>query len=271
VAEHDARDEQRGYPVDIHVAARRINDVSSLLERMERQAELLDGPRAGRREVITDYVAPGWDEIMAVAAHERARWGDINRAIRDGGGPTALAGGLSGLVGGANVPAADLAAVTGGTANVALWDSRLYTPIPALETVPTQFELKATGTVTSSGAGQTVIPNPHIGQSNTVGTNLTACPAAQTLGSTITNAIWIWKAYITLRVPGAGSAATAIGYFEFLYTVLAAGGAPTQIIWRSTANATFDSTALNGFVPGVTPSAAGVSITPQQIQWVSIG
>lgn len=244
--------------------------MSARLERLERQAVLLDRPRARSRTVITDYVAPNWEEVMAVAAHERAQWSDIDRALRDGNDPTALIGGLAGLVGGSNVPAADGSAVTGGTSNVAIWDSRIFTPIPALETAPTQFELLAAGVVTSSAGSQTVIVNPHIGPTNTVGTNLTAS-SAQTLGSTITNAIWQLTAQLTMRAAGAGSAATAIGTFTFAYTTVANVGSPTIVMWRSTANATFDSTVLNGLVLGMTPSAAGVSIAYQQIQWVSIG
>jgi hypothetical protein len=241
-----------------------------VLERMARQAVLLDRPRVGRRETITDWQAPGWADVMEAAAHERARWGDIDRRIRACGDPTALIGGLAGLAPGGNVPSADGSAITGGSSNVALWESRLYTPIPALEVAPTQYELVAAGAVTSSAGSQTVTLNPHIGPSNTVGTNLTPS-TAQTLGSTITNAIWQFSAQITIRTAGTGTNATAIGTFGFSYTVVANVGAPTIVLWRSTANATFDSTALNGLVAGITPSAAGVSITVQQIQWESIG
>jgi hypothetical protein len=242
--------------------------VSALLERYERQALLLDNPRKPREyEPITEISTEGWEDVMKLASHEGRRWKEIGNRLHASGEPQALLGGLVGIVG--EVPTADLAAVTGGAANVEWWKALLYTPVPALTQSKAMFSLDAEGTVTSSGAGQTLTPSEHISSTGAVGTNLTACPTAQALGSTITNAIWRFEADITIRVAGVGTTAVAIGAFSFAYTVLANGGAPTTIIWRSTANATFDSTITNGACFGATPSAAGVSVTPRQIRWGS--
>lgn len=220
------------------------------------------------------YEKPSYGEIVEHLAWlsrdvNRRPWQMVNGRIVESGEPTALIGGIAGIESYATIPLADLAAVTGGVANVALWESRQYTPI-INPRVGQMFELDAEGTVTSTAAAQTVAINPHIGAANTVGTNLTATPVAQTLGTTITNAVWRLWASLTVRSTGTGTAATAIGAFRFEYSILANGGSPTTIIWRSSGGAaTFDSTAINGLVMGVTPSAAAVSITPRQIKWGS--
>jgi hypothetical protein len=156
--------------------------------------------------------------------------------------------------------------------NVALWESRRVHADPAADAQgrpSTSSTPRAPSP--STGAARPSIINPHIGPSNTVGTNLTAAPA-QTLGSTITNAVWRLWAQITVRTVGAGTAATAVGGFRFEYSTAANAGAPTTVIWRSSGGAaTFDSTALNGLVMGVTPSNAGVSIVVRQIKWGSWG
>jgi hypothetical protein len=239
--------------------------MSALLERLEREAVILGRGQARGREL---RYRPITHELLD--ANARA-WRDVDAEIRRGGDPTALIGGLAGLESGSDVLIADGSAITGGTSNVALWDSRQYTPIPPLTRRGVIYELDAEGTITSSGAAQTVTLNPHIGPSNTVGTNLTAAPA-QTLGSTITNAVWRLWAQITLRSVGAGTAATAVGGFRFEYSTAANAGSPTTVIWRSSGGAaTFDSTALNGLVMGVTPSNSGVSIVVRQIKWGSWG
>jgi hypothetical protein len=262
--------------------------MSDLLERMERQATILGDPchgarrRPGRYTPITDIDLDRGEQLVngqerMLASLARAPQGVLDHlaAAQAAAGapwePTALVGGLAGIETGADVPLADLTAVTGGTVNVAWWDSRQYTPIPPLAKKGVQYEMDAEGTVTSSAGSQTLTLNPHIGPSNTVGTNLTAA-TAQTLGTTITNAIWRLWAQITVRSIGAGTLATAVGAFRFEYTILANGGAPTTTMWRSSGGAaTFDSTVLNGLVIGATPSAAGVSVTPRQIKWGSWG
>ena len=242
--------------------------MSSLLERYERQAVIFPKEKLElEHRVLTDVSAEGWEDIAELAQQEGRRWREIDNRLRAEGEPMALLGGLAGIVG--DVPVADLAAVTGGTANVKWWDALQYTPVPALTGTKAMFSLRSFGNVTSSAGSQTVTPSAHISNNGVIGTNLTAATAAQTLGSTITNAIWHYYADLTVRTAGTGTVATCIGDFEFGYTVLAAGGAPTTIIWRSTSAATFDSTVLNGIAFGATPSAAGVSVTPRQIRWES--
>lgn len=221
-------------------------------------------PKRGR-EVITNVDVV--NDIFELADIEGAEWRSRFSKLVRSGDPLALLGGIAGIEAGANVPAATVTAVTGVTANTALWTPALYTPIPALAQAPKMYSLDAAGVVTSSAGSQTVIINPHIG-TGAVGTNLTAS-SAQTLGSTITNAIWRLEADFTIRTSGTGTAATARGSFSFQYTVVANVGAPTTVIWRSTADATFDSTVLNALVMGVTPSATGVSIAAEQIRYAS--
>jgi hypothetical protein len=243
--------------------------MGSLLERYRRDAVVFPerGDRPLEHRVLTDVTTEGWDDVVAAANEQGRRWKEISNRLREGGEPQALLGGLAGII--ADVPLADLSAVTGGTANVKWWDALQFTPVPAQTGVKALFSLRSYGNVTSSAAAQTVTPSAHVSTTGVIGTNLTAATAAQTLGTTITNAIWHYYADLTVRTPGTGTAATMIGDFEFGYTVLAAGGAPTSIIWRSTSAATFDSTVQNGVAFGATPSAAGVSVTPRQIRWES--
>lgn len=245
-----------------HAARRRM------VAEMEREGDELRRTRAA--EVVTDWISDSeaWHELSHLMREEERLWGSRLVGLKKGGDYLNGPGGIALLEG--NLPSADVAAVTGGTVNVALFQSAAYTPIFAGYKAPLGYDLEMAGVVTSSAASQTIIHNPHIGaaSTNTVGTNLTAS-AAQTLGSTITNAVWSLDAQLTLRTSGSGTTATAIGKFVFMYTTVANAGAPTTYLWRSTANATFDSSALNGLVWGFTPSAAGVSMSAQQIRWVS--
>lgn len=205
-------------------------------------------------------------EVTELAGIEARDWKRMLDAIHSGNDPHALLGGIAGQEG--NIPSGALPAVTGGTANVKWWDGLIYSPIFAGLQAPKTFECFAEGTVTSSAGSQTLILNPTI-STGAVGTGLTASPT-QTLGTTITNAIWSLTANITVRTAGTGTGATAVGSFHFEYTTVANGGAPTTVIWRSSGGAvTFDSSVLNAFVFGATPSAAGVSVTPQAIRWGS--
>lgn len=239
---------------------------------MQRQAHIFkQRPDPINCEIVSDWVAPGWEDISELLWMEQSNWRGKLAAMEAARDAIAAAGGIALREG--RTPAADVAAVTGVTANTALFQSGDYTPIAPLvsgQSAPVNFDLEMSGIVTSSAASQTIIWNPHIGpaDANTVGTNLTAS-AAQTLGSTITNAIWSMDAQVTVRTAGGGTNGTAIGRFTFMFTVLANAGAPTSYMWRSTANATFSTVVLNGLIMGVTPSAAGVSIAAQQIRWVS--
>lgn len=215
------------------------------------------------RTLLPHQLACRDEELAWLIRHHRARWGLVNGRIRGEGIPTALEGTYGGL--NAYPPAQDLTAVTGGAANVAWWAASLYTPIPANSTMaPEAFRIAATGRVTTT-ASQTITPNANLGTA--IGTGL-AAGAAITI-ATITNALWFCLGDITIRATG--TAGVAIGAFKF--TCGTAAGATntttTQLLGGTATQTAIDFTAAQGLSFGATPSAAGVSVTPTQVHWMS--
>jgi hypothetical protein len=214
-----------------------------------------------------DELAQRDEEIVWLKNHERRNWKLINGRIAGSGDPTMLEGTYGGLV--AYPPAQDLTAVTGGTANVAWWTPALYTPLPANSVLsPEAYRIAATGRVTSSATTQTITPNANIGTA--IGTGLGA-GAAMSLGSAtaVTNMLWFMLGDVTIRA--AGSAGVAIG--SFVLKITNAAGASTSIIQEifggAATQTAIDFTAAQGLALGATPSAAGVSVTPTQVHWMS--
>jgi hypothetical protein len=215
------------------------------------------------RTLLPHQLACRDDELAWLIREHRTRWRLIGGQIHGQGIPTALEGTYMGLL--AYPPAQDLTAVTGGTANVAWWTAALYSPIPANSVMtPEAFRLASTGRVTTTGA-QTITPNANIGTA--IGTGL-AAGAAITI-STITNALWFCLADLTMRAPG--TAGVAIGGFKF--TCGTAAGATntttTQLLGGTATQTGIDFTTAQGLSFGATPSAAGVSVTPTQVHWMS--
>ena len=213
----------------------------------------------------SDDLALRDEEILWLKRQGRKDWKLINGRIVQSREPSNVEGTYGGLL--AYPPAQNLGAVTGGVANVAWWSAATYTPIaPNSIMAPEAYRIAATGTITSTGAGQTIIPSVNWGTA--VGTGLGTGPSVA-LGSTIAGALWYLLGDITIRT--GGTAATIYGLFQLLVGTTA-GAASTGVITALYGNAvqTIDVvSAATGLTVGATPSAAGVSITPTQIHWMS--
>jgi hypothetical protein len=163
------------------------------------------------------------EEITWLKNHERRNWKLVNGRIARSGDPVNMPQGPYGAAI-VNPPAQSLAAVTGGTANVAWWSSALYTPLAANSVIaPEAYKLWAAGLVTSSGAGQTITPSANVGTA--VGTALGA-GVALALASTITGAHWIMQGICTVRA--GGTAGIMQGRFWLAFSPTA--GAGTNLI-----------------------------------------
>jgi hypothetical protein len=216
---------------------------------------------------LSDEEILGRDEELAwLRRHERQNWKLVNGRIAGQGDPTALEGTYGGVL--AYPPAQNLAAVTGGTTNVAWWSAALYSPIPANSVLtPDCYRIIASGLITTSGAGQTIVPNANLGTA--IGTALGA-GVATTLGGTITAAQWYLLGDITIRTAGTGG--TAIAQFVLKVGQAAGPSMGANVInslFGGTAQTAIDFTAAQGITLGATPSAAGVSVTPTQVHWMS--
>lgn len=209
------------------------------------------------------------EELEWIKRHQRKGWKLINGRIAQSGDPVAVQGSYGGVL--AYPPAQALTAVTGGTTNVAWWTPTTYSPIPANSVMaPEGYRLEASGTITTTGA-QTVIMNPAIGTA-VAGVALGAS-ATLTGPSTITGALW--KLFGDLTIRTAGTAGTAYGTF-LLVMGTTAGATPATPTATNPSHwlfgytvATVDWTAAQGLLIAATPSAAGVSVTPQQVHWTS--
>jgi hypothetical protein len=236
----------------------------------ERDEELAWTIQHGRRWRVSNGELGGPSPALLADLEELAQFErpDWKKRLRDlEGEPVALEGTYGGL--NAYPPAQDLAAVTGGTANVAWWTSTLYTPIPANSVLaPEAFRIAGTGRITSSATTQTLTPNANIGTA--IGTGLGA-GASMSLGAAaaVTNMLWFLLGDITIRAPG--TAGVAIG--SFVLKITNAAGASTNIIQEifggAATQTAIDFTVQQALSLGGTPSAAGVSVTPTQLHWMS--
>lgn len=180
----------------------------------------------------------------------------------------------------ANPNLANLAAVTGGTAEVNLWNPVQWTPLPSgpgsnnYVTAGQVWELQSFGTViypvTTPG---TTAFTARVGTSATVGSNtIMGAASAANQATTQTGGVsWFlngnWYAR-TIGLPGANSTV----YGKFVWTCplgLQAAGSQGGVIFGGTA--TVDLSIANGVAISVTPSVTGQSFTPEMISWRSIG
>jgi hypothetical protein len=235
-----------------------------------RDEELAWNIKGGRRwqmtngELVKRDQRDRLDDIGQLMQVERPNWKRIDQELQRAGEPVALEGTYGGL--NAYPPAQDLAAVTGVTANTALWTTSLYSPIPANSVLtPEAFRMAATGRVTTAAAS-TMTPNANIGTA--AGTGLAAGPAV-TLGTTITNALWFCICDITIRAPG--TAGVAIGCFKMtIGTTAGSATATTTALFGGSATQTaIDFTAAQGMTFSSAFSVTTVSVTPTQVHWMS--
>jgi hypothetical protein len=125
----------------------------TILERYERQATILPLRRAGIPE-----------DLVAAMVDERRTWKQIDQAIRAGGDPTALIGGIAGLE--ITPPLANEATVTGTATEQAMWPIA-RTAIPTNPRAPVLYRLFASGTSTTAAAAGTYTLSGRVGTANT--------------------------------------------------------------------------------------------------------
>lgn len=178
----------------------------------------------------------------------------------------------------ANPNLANLAAVTGGTAEVNLWSPAQWTPLPSgpgsnnYVTPGQVWELQSFGVCTYAATPGTTIFTSRVGTSATPASNtILGAASAAVAGTTQTGVSWFlngnWYAR-TLGLPGANSAV----YGKFIWTSplsLQAAGSQGGVIFGGTA--TVDLSIANGVAISVTPSVTTQSFTPEMISWRSIG
>lgn len=181
------------------------------------------------------------------------------------------AGGFAGLE--AAPPPDALAAVTGSVAETGLWSTAAYTPIggggaPIGARAPVAYELYASGLLTTGLTPGTWTLTPRIG--TTTGGGTLGASNAITLTASLTGVIWELTGRVTVRATGTGTNARAYGSFCLRAKLATTGnGAADQHILFGYTAATFDSTAAQGLFIGSTVGATTVSITPQQVHWLS--
>lgn len=214
------------------------------------------------------------EELKWLMWHDARSWRMINGQIAAAGVPVNSRGPYAGP--GAIANAQALTAVTGGTTNVAWWSPAVYSPIPANSVqAPTSFRVMAAGLVTSSGASQTLTLNPAIGTA--VAGQALGASSAMALGSTITGAFWRLEYDLIVRTSGTSGTAVGNGEMTLGTTAGATPGTPTATNpsnymiggFNTVATADFQATA-QGLLIAATPSAAGVSVTPNGIIFQSL-
>jgi hypothetical protein len=239
-----------------------------LLEKMSRKAVLLDRLRdqpkpSSRMRVLGSFIHPDIDEIMGIESRE---WVTRDRRLKNKGIPM-MGLGFAGLLQPNSEPVVAPSATTGVTSETNLYTPATTTnagwaliPMNTLRSPQALFVI-ACGIITSSAGSQTVAVTSRIGTSATPSSNASlGATGAVALGSTITNALWVYNAFATVRALGSGTTATAVAHAEITISQQASGSATTAAIGMSgNTSATFDSTIQQGWVISVTPSASGVS------------
>jgi hypothetical protein len=127
--------------------------VSTVLDRYERQATILPMRRLRAPE-----------DFVAAAVDEKRTWKQIERAIREGGDPTALAGGIAGLE--LTPPIANETLVTGTATEQAIFPTA-RTAIAATPRAPVLYRLFAAGTSTTAATPGTYTLSGRVGTANT--------------------------------------------------------------------------------------------------------
>jgi hypothetical protein len=229
----------------------------SLLDRYERQATILPMRRLRAPE-----------DLVAAAVDEKRTWKQIEQAIREGGDPTALVGGIAGLELTPNI--ANETLVTGGATELALFPTA-RTPIPAAPRAPVLFRLFAAGTSTTAATPGTYTMSARTGTTNAA-VVLGATSGALTPVASATAAHW--RCFGILYIRGGDTTGTAFGSFEMNHSGTTGGGGPVS----ATGNAIFggvsasavDFSAATALWMGVTHATSTTNTwTAQFVGWGS--
>jgi hypothetical protein len=234
--------------------------VSTLLDRYERQAYILPLRDAGAHE-----------DLVAQAVEESRNWKEIERAILEGGDPTALLGGIAGLEGTTPPPIVNEATITGTATEQAMWPIA-RTAIAQYPRSPVLYRLFAFGTSTTAATPGTYTLAPRVGNANTSPLIGPAATSAITPVASATAAHWRCLGLLYIR--GGDSTGTAAGTFEFNHAGNTAGGGPVT----ATGNAIFGGISgtvdftltTNGLWMGVTHATSTTNTwIPQMVAWGS--
>jgi hypothetical protein len=190
----------------------------SLLDRYERQATILPMRRLRAPE-----------DLVAAAVDEKRTWKQIEAAIREGGDPTALTGGIAGLEITPNI--ANETLVTGTATEQAIFPTA-RTAIGAAPRSPVLYRLFAAGTSTTAATPGTYTLSGRVGTANTAPL-IGATSGALTPVASATAAHW--RCFGLLYLRGADTTGTAFGSMEFNHSGTTGGGGPVS----ATGNAIF--------------------------------
>jgi hypothetical protein len=192
--------------------------VSTVLDRYERQATILPMRRLRAPE-----------DLVAAAVDEKRTWKQIDQAIREGGDPTALAGGIAGLE--LTPPIANETLVTGTATEQAIFPTA-RTAIAATPRAPVLYRLFAAGTSTTAATPGTYTLSARVGTANTAPL-IGATSGALTPVASATAAHW--RCFGIFYIRGADTTGTAFGSMEMNHSGTTGGGGPVS----ATGNAVF--------------------------------
>lgn len=221
-------------------------------------------------EALTRERASKWDDMRELTQLLAADmpWKQQMGQMWANGVPLNVAGGLGGLE--ANPPGADLALVTVGASELAMWPASTYTPIPALAVGPKAYFLRAYGVATSAATPGTQTFNPRIGTSSAgislgISSNLT--PTASE-----TAVVWRIMGDMILRAPST-TTAVATGFFSYDQTTGTSGNAGplagTPLYFGGT-SASVDNTAAQALFMGLVAATSTTNtMTPRLVIWAS--
>jgi hypothetical protein len=232
--------------------------MSQVLERMEKRAVILPGRAAGVPE-----------DLIARLIDERRTWKQVDQAIREGGDPTMLLGGLAGLE--ATPSTKNETLVTGGATELAIFPSASCAIPKDVPGSPKLFRLFSSGTSTTAATPGTYTLIPRIGSTN-AGIAMGIATGALTPVASATAAQWKLLGWVYVR---SGSAAgTAQGSFEFNHSGTVGGGGPVSATGNAIyggVSASVDFTlTTNGLWMGVTHATSTTNTwTAQFVGWGS--
>jgi hypothetical protein len=221
--------------------------------------------RRPKHRLITQYNVE--DDIQILMGREVKNWQRMMDDIRNGGQPLMLSGGIAGVE--ANPPPDALTALTLSATEQALWAAATYSPITANRQAPTQYELFASGTVTTTAtASPTMLLTPRWGTAIS-DSSLGPTPSI-VLTASQTACPWQIRGEVTVRGTGTGTNTRVKGTFTLIgkFVTPANGIVDAHHIFGYTA-ATGDSTLTKGMFMGIVSTITTPAVTVEQIKWAS--
>ena len=230
------------------------------------------GQRIRGKLAYHDHDNPSLSDDLAFLTQYHGPWKPKMDRLKQQG-PTAIAGGLFGLVG--NPVTVTQATVTGGATELAMIPTTLF-PIEQNVQSGKLYVMYASGTSTTAAtpgtytfaarigsAGVAIVTSPLFGAVSGAFTPIASATAAQ----------WQMQGFVLIR--GSGTANTAVGSFQWSHSATVGGGGPSSVSSAGTVggiSASFDSTATAGssLWIGVTHATSTTNTwVPQFVGWAS--